>query len=144
MTPIQPTFVTHLPKELVPLAKLSPDDPTTVEVFECCINGQEISPGYSEQNDPVAQREALEHQAGGEQQKLDEDFLAALEHGMPPDWPRHVPEQFAPSGRLIAPEEIAACAVYWLGDESRPISGAVVELEQYSIMGRNPNKVAAK
>jgi len=41
-TLIQPTFVTHLPKELVPLAKLSPDDPTTVEVFECCINGQEI------------------------------------------------------------------------------------------------------
>jgi lysyl-tRNA synthetase class II len=43
-TLIQPTFVTHLPKELVPLAKLSPDDPTTVEVFECCINGQEIAP----------------------------------------------------------------------------------------------------
>jgi lysyl-tRNA synthetase class 2 len=83
-TLIQPTFVTHLPKELVPLAKLSPDDPTTVEVFECCINGQEISPGYTEQNDPVEQRERLEHQAGGEQQKLDEDFLVALEHGMPP------------------------------------------------------------
>lgn len=83
-TLIQPTFVTHLPKQLVPLAKLSPDDPTTVEVFECCINGQEISPGYTEQNDPIAQREALEHQAGGEQQKLDEDFLVALEHGMPP------------------------------------------------------------
>ena len=78
-------------------AKLSPDDPpartkplrrgedpTTVEVFECCINGQEISPGYTEQNDPIAQRTALEHQAGGEQQKLDEDFLVALEHGMPP------------------------------------------------------------
>jgi len=81
---IQPTFVTHLPKELVPLAKLSPDDPTTVEVFECCINGQEISPGYTEQNDPIAQRATLEHQAGGEQQKLDEDFLVALEHGMPP------------------------------------------------------------
>jgi lysyl-tRNA synthetase class 2 len=80
----QPTFVTHLPKELVPLAKLSPDDPTTVEVFECCINGQEIAPAYSEQNDPIAQRERLEHQAGGEQQKLDEDFLVALEHGMPP------------------------------------------------------------
>jgi lysyl-tRNA synthetase class 2 len=79
-----PTFVTHLPKELVPLAKLSPDDPTTVEVFECCINGQEISPGYTEQNDPIAQRTTLEHQAGGEQQKLDEDFLVALEHGMPP------------------------------------------------------------
>lgn len=83
-TLIQPTFVTHLPKELVPLAKLSPEDPTTVEVFECCINGQEISPGYTEQNDPIEQRERLEHQAGGEQQKLDEDFLVALEHGMPP------------------------------------------------------------
>jgi lysyl-tRNA synthetase class 2 len=79
-----PTFVTHLPKELVPLAKLSPDDPTCVEVFECCINGQEIAPAYSEQNDPIEQRERLEHQAGGEQQKLDEDFLVALEHGMPP------------------------------------------------------------
>jgi lysyl-tRNA synthetase class 2 len=83
-TLIQPTFVTHLPKELVPLAKLSPDDPMTVEVFECCINGQEIAPAYTEQNDPIEQRERLEHQAGGEQQKLDEDFLVALEHGMPP------------------------------------------------------------
>jgi lysyl-tRNA synthetase class 2 len=83
-TLIQPVFVTHLPKELVPLAKLSPDDPATVEVFECCINGQEIAPAYSEQNDPIEQRERLEHQAGGEQQKLDEDFLVALEHGMPP------------------------------------------------------------
>jgi lysyl-tRNA synthetase class 2 len=83
-TLIQPTFVTHAPKELVPLARLSPDDPTTVEVFECCINGQEIAPGYTEQNDPIEQRERLEHQAGGEQQKLDEDFLIALEHGMPP------------------------------------------------------------
>jgi lysyl-tRNA synthetase class 2 len=81
---IQPTFVTHLPKELVPLAKISPDDPSTVEVFECCINGQEIAPAYSEQNDPIQQRETLEHQAGGEQQKLDEDFIVALEHGMPP------------------------------------------------------------
>ncbi|MGD0614641.1 MAG: lysine--tRNA ligase [Verrucomicrobiota bacterium] len=83
-TLIQPTFVTHLPKELVPLAKLSPEDPATVEVFECCINGQEIAPAYTEQNDPIEQRERLEHQAGGEQQKLDEDFLIALEHGMPP------------------------------------------------------------
>ena len=83
-TLINPTFVTHAPKELIPLAKLSPEDPTTVEVFECCINGQEIAPAYSEQNDPIEQRERLEHQAGGEQQKLDEDFLVALEHGMPP------------------------------------------------------------
>ena len=83
-TLIQPTFVTHLPKELIPLAKLSPDDPSTIEVVECCINGQEIAPAYTEQNDPVAQREALQNQAGEEQQKLDEDFLVALEHGMPP------------------------------------------------------------
>ena len=83
-TLIHPTFVTHAPKQLIPLAKLSPEDPDTVEVFECCINGQEIAPAYTEQNDPIEQRERLEHQAGGEQQKLDEDFLVALEHGMPP------------------------------------------------------------
>ena len=68
----------------MPLAKLSPDEPGTVEVFELCINGQEIAPGYTEQNDPIQQRSTLEHQAGGEQQKLDEDFLVALEQGMPP------------------------------------------------------------
>ncbi|MCS7090777.1 MAG: lysine--tRNA ligase [Verrucomicrobiota bacterium] len=83
-TLIQPVFVTHLPKELIPLAKVSPEDPTTVEVFELCINGQEVAPAYTEQNDPIEQRNRLEHQAGGEQQKLDEDFLIALEHGMPP------------------------------------------------------------
>ncbi|HNQ89755.1 MAG TPA: lysine--tRNA ligase [Verrucomicrobiota bacterium] len=83
-TLIDPTFVTHAPKELIPLAKLTPGDPETVEVFECCINGQEIAPAYTEQNDPIEQRERLLHQAGGERQKLDEDFLVALEHGMPP------------------------------------------------------------
>ncbi len=83
-TLINPTFVTHVLRDLIPLAKLSPEDPTTVEVFECCINGQEIAPAYTEQNDPIEQRQRLEHQAGGEQQKLDEDFLVALEHGMPP------------------------------------------------------------
>ena len=83
-TLINPTFVTHVPKELIPLAKVSPEDSATVEVFECCINGQEIAPAYSEQNDPLEQRERLEHQAGGETQKLDEDFLISLEHGMPP------------------------------------------------------------
>ena len=83
-TLIQPTFVTHVPKEFVPLAKVSKEDPSTVEVFECCINGQEIAPAYSEQNNPIEQRERLEHQAGGEQHKLDEDFIVALEHGMPP------------------------------------------------------------
>jgi len=81
---IQPIFITHLPRQLVPLAKISRDDPETVDVFELCINGQEIAPGYSEQNDPLAQRQQLVAQAGHETQKLDEDFLAALEYGMPP------------------------------------------------------------
>jgi len=81
---IQPVFVTHLPKELVPLAKANKEDPSVVDVFELCINGQEIAPGYSEQNDPIEQRERLLHQSSGHEQKLDEDFLHALEHGMPP------------------------------------------------------------
>ena len=72
------------------------------------------------------------------------EYAHQIEHGMAKDWPQTVPEHFAPSGRLIMPEEIASAAVYWLGDESRPVSGAVVELEQYSIMGRNPNKGATK
>jgi lysyl-tRNA synthetase class 2 len=79
-----PLFVTHCPAELVPLARQCATDPTTVDVYELIINGQEISPGYSELNDPVVQRERLEHQAGEEKQNIDEDFLAALEHGMPP------------------------------------------------------------
>jgi lysyl-tRNA synthetase class 2 len=80
----QPIFVTHLPKELVPLAKANAEDPTVVDVYELLINGQEISPGYSELNDPITQRARLEAQAGAETQKLDEDFLTALSHGMPP------------------------------------------------------------
>ena len=79
-----PLFVTHLPKELVPLAKQNSADPTVVDVFELIIGGQEIAPGYSELNNPVIQRERLQHQAGEEQQNLDEDFLTALEYGMPP------------------------------------------------------------
>jgi NAD(P)-dependent dehydrogenase (short-subunit alcohol dehydrogenase family) len=61
--------------------------------------------------------------------------------GQPADWSTRIPRHFAPSGRLIAPEEIAAAAVYWLGDESRPINGSVVELEQFSLIGRNPSKI---
>lgn len=83
-TLIQPTFVTHIPRELCPLAKLTEDDPSTIDVFELCINGQEIAPAYSEQNDPFVQRRMFEEQVGEERQKLDQDFLLALEHGMPP------------------------------------------------------------
>jgi lysyl-tRNA synthetase class 2 len=81
---IQPTFVTHLPKELCPLAKITPGDPTTLDVFELCIGGMEVAPAYSEQNDPDAQRAMFEAQAGEEKQNIDQDFLLALEHGMPP------------------------------------------------------------
>jgi lysyl-tRNA synthetase class 2 len=79
-----PCFVTHCPKELVPLAKQNRTNPDTVDVYELVINGQEISPGYSELNDPIVQRQRLEDQAGEEKQNIDEDFLTALEHGMPP------------------------------------------------------------
>ena len=83
-TLIQPTFVTHLPKELCPLAKLNQQDSGLIDVFELCIGGMEVAPAYSEQNDPFVQREMFEKQAGEEQQKMDTDFLLALEHGMPP------------------------------------------------------------
>ena len=81
---IQPTFVTHIPKQLCPLAKTNVDDPSVLDVFELCINGQEIAPAYSEQNDPFIQRQMFEAQVGDAIQDLDEDFLQALEYGMPP------------------------------------------------------------
>lgn len=79
-----PLYVTHCPKELVPLAKQNKENDALVDVYELVINGVEISPGYSELNDPMVQRERLEHQAGEETQKIDEEFITALEHGMPP------------------------------------------------------------
>ena len=79
-----PCFVTRVASELIPLAKVTPGG-KTVEVYELIINGQEISPGYSELNDPDVQRERLEHQAGGEEeQEIDHDFVETLENGMPP------------------------------------------------------------
>jgi lysyl-tRNA synthetase class 2 len=81
---IDPLFVTHCPKELVPLAKQNAADDSLVDVFELIINGAEIAPGYSELNDPLVQRQRLLEQAGEEKQKIDEEFLLALEHGMPP------------------------------------------------------------
>src|SRR5438876_4683922 len=81
---VDPLFVTHCPKELVPLAKQNAADNSLVDVFELIINGVEIAPGYSELNDPLLQRQRLLEQAGEEKQKIDEEFLLALEHGMPP------------------------------------------------------------
>lgn len=83
-TLIQPTFVTRLPAELVPLAKACPDDPALVDVFELIIGGKEIAPAYTELNDPLVQRQRFEEQAGDDSSKIDEDFLTALEYGMPP------------------------------------------------------------
>ena len=83
-TLIQPTFITRLPAELVPLANRCADDPELVDVFELIIGGKEIAPAYSELNDPIEQRKRFEAQAGGDASKIDEDFLAALEYGMPP------------------------------------------------------------
>ncbi len=62
------------------------------------------------------------------------------EHGLSSDWPSRLPKTYAPEGRLLKPEEIAAAAVYWLADESGPVSGQVVDIEQYPFLGRNPPK----
>lgn len=62
------------------------------------------------------------------------------EHGLDDDWFTHVPKVYAPAGRILWPREIAAAAVYWLADESGPISGQVVDLEQHPFIGRNPPK----
>ena len=68
------------------------------------------------------------------------EYETKIKDGLPKNWPNELEPQFAPSGRIMKPEEIAAASVYWLSDESRPISGSVVELEQYPIIGRNPTK----
>lgn len=62
------------------------------------------------------------------------------EHGLREDWYTDLPKVYAPAGRILWPEEIAAAAVYWLADESGPISGQVVDLEQHPFIGRNPPK----
>lgn len=80
----QPTFVMRVPHEFVPLAKTCADDPTAADVFEFVVAGKELCPGYTEQNDPFEQRRAFEVQAGEDLAKIDEDFICALEHGMPP------------------------------------------------------------
>ncbi len=85
-TLIDPTFVTHVPSVIIPLAKETKEDPYFADVYELAINGVEISPGYTELNDPDVQAKHFSHQVGEkeEQQKVDDDFLNALRHGMPP------------------------------------------------------------
>ena len=87
---IQPTFVTDHPIEISPLTKKKPDDPEYVERFEFFMNGWEMANAYSELNDPIDQRERFAEQekqlAAGDEEanRTDEDFLNALEIGMPP------------------------------------------------------------
>jgi len=65
-------------------AKLNKENPDVIDVYELIINGQEISPGYSELNDPILQKQRFEEQAGGETQNIDNDFVETMESGMPP------------------------------------------------------------
>jgi len=88
---IQPTFLMDYPLEMSPLAKPSKDDPSIVERFEGFIAGMEICNAFTELNDPIDQRKRFENQEKmreefpeEERDRLDEDFLVALEHGMPP------------------------------------------------------------
>ena len=86
-TLIEPTFVTSVPSVVIPLARPREDDPYFADVYELAIGGQEISPGYTELNDPDVQARLFRDQAvgdEGERQKVDSDFLHALKVGMPP------------------------------------------------------------
>ena len=85
---VNPTFLTHHPAELAPLCRRSPDDPRVSERFEVFAAGFELANAYTELNDPAVQRAAFERQLERRDEgtigRIDEDFLLALEHGMPP------------------------------------------------------------
>ena len=87
---IQPTFITGHPKEISPLAKSNPENPEITDRFEAFIYGREICNGFTELNDPIDQRERflkqVEERANGDEEAnmMDEDFVTALEYGLPP------------------------------------------------------------
>ncbi len=71
------------------------------------------------------------------------EIIRKKAHGLNDDWYKDIPAVYAPAGRILSPAEIAAAAVYWLADECGPVSGQVVDLEQYPFIGRNPPKNAS-
>ncbi len=81
---VNPTFITDFPREISPLAKAHPDDPETVQRFELFVGGIELANAYSELNDPDEQRRRLVEQAAASGGQVDEDYVLALEHGLPP------------------------------------------------------------
>lgn len=82
---IEPTFIFDYPVEMSPFAKVHRDDPRLVERFEAFVGGQEIANAFSELNDPREQKKRfLDQEKSDEAQPYDEDFILALEHGMPP------------------------------------------------------------
>jgi NAD(P)-dependent dehydrogenase (short-subunit alcohol dehydrogenase family) len=68
------------------------------------------------------------------------EYVDQIKKGMPDKWPEKLGKENIPFGVMSTPEQLAAACIYWLGDESRPFTGSVVELEQFSIIGRNPEK----
>jgi NAD(P)-dependent dehydrogenase (short-subunit alcohol dehydrogenase family) len=70
----------------------------------------------------------------------EKEMIRKKEQGLPENWFKDIPRVFAPAGRILKPEEIAAASIYWLSDECGPISGQVVDLEQHPFFGRNPPK----
>jgi lysyl-tRNA synthetase class 2 len=81
---INPTFIMDFPRQISPFAKSCPDDPDTVERFELFIGGMELANAFTELNDPDEQRKRLEAQAAEQGGMVDEDFVLAMEHGLPP------------------------------------------------------------